>query len=118
MSRTSPRTIRLAALELLLVPVVLLAFLLVDNYRTGDYRMPGHAMIEAPLVLAMAALWRWPRPIGAALVVGAVIGTIVQVLQHPYVAWQQTVFVDVLIFGPPLLAGLLLVRTGREAPAV
>jgi hypothetical protein len=114
MNRAPSRTIRLAALELLAIPVGLLALLLIDNFRTGDYRMPGHVMIETPLVLAMATLWRWPRQIGAALLVGAVAGTVVEVLQHPYGAWQETVFVDVLVFGPPLLAGLLLVQTRHE----
>jgi hypothetical protein len=107
MSRASGATLKLGAL-LLAIPAGLLGLLLVQNVSTGDPRTLGHVAIEAPLLLAIATLWRRPRLVGAIVILASVAALIANPLTHLSQPWDGIVFVELVIFAPLLIAGLLL----------
>jgi hypothetical protein len=107
-SRASDTTLRLWALLALAIPASLLGRLLIDNLATGDPRTPGHLLIEVPLLAAMALSWRRPRLVGNLLIVVALAGMAVNPVTHMSQPLDGIVLVEVVIFGPPLLAGLVL----------
>jgi peptidoglycan/LPS O-acetylase OafA/YrhL len=110
---SSGNSLKLAALVVLAAPVGLLVMVVIGNVASNDPRTLGHATLTLPLLLAMALLWRRPRLVGIALVVGGLIAMAVYPFDHSWVPWRDRLFIEIVIFAPLPLTGLLLWLAAR-----
>jgi hypothetical protein len=108
--------LHLAGIALLLVPVAILVVFTVGETVGGDVSGLQHLLQAAPLVLLVAVAWRWPRAGGTAVLVTAVLlGTTYAIEWHPReMTVQAVVITELVLFAPPIAAGMLLLLASRR----
>lgn len=120
----TPTRLKLAASALLTVLVTVLLAFAIGEVAGGDLSGLQHLLQALPLLLLLAAAWRYPRPAGLALIGVAMVLLPVWLLlvftdrdpalrDIPIMRWAGT---GALFFLPPLVAGWLLFRAGRRTP--
>jgi hypothetical protein len=108
------RKLKVAALVLLGLPAAVLVLFLAGETVGGDATGLQHLVQLAPLAILGGVAWRYPRAGGLALIV---IGLVLAVL-YPWVfggfPLSTVVLVEMLLFAPPIVAGLLFVAAGTH----
>ncbi|HET9014347.1 MAG TPA: hypothetical protein VFN57_02040 [Thermomicrobiaceae bacterium] len=116
-SSAASRTLKIIGAAVLLVPVGVIALLAVGDMTNGDPWAVLELLPAVPLLLLARLGWRHPRSGGWVLVGGSIVlGALWTVWTRDMVGWtlDRTFFQGVLvIFVPPLLAGLLLLLAAR-----
>jgi hypothetical protein len=110
----------LIAVGLIAIPAGIFAFLAIGELASGDITGIQH-IPEAGLMLALALVaWRYPRAAGTALIaIGVLLLGFMSLVVLPDAepsgaeVWIWPVMA-VLLFGTPVLAGLLLLRSARR----
>ena len=118
--RTLPLSTRLkvAATALVGVPAVMLIAIALGEMADGEVTGVQHLPEGGLLLLLAAAGWRYPRQAGALLLLAGVAVLAVWLVwvvssedvagRAPLLGW---VAVGLVLFAPPILAGLLLLRS-------
>ena len=106
---------KLAGLALCAIPVAFLALFMVGELAEGEIGGLGHAVQAAPLVLLLLLAWWRPLIGGALIVLGAVGLAAVYLLGGGSLSMDVKLLTAAIIFLPPALGGLLLVRSGRAS---
>lgn len=107
--------LHLAGIALLLVPVAILVLFTVGETAGGDVSGLQHVLQAAPLLVLIAVAWRWPRVGGAAvLLTGVLLGATFAIEWHPAeMSAQSVALTELVLFVPPIIAGVLLLLSGR-----
>jgi hypothetical protein len=111
----TPGAIKALAMALLAVPVTCLLFLGGAEMAGGDVTGVQHFVQAAPLVAASVLAWRFPRWVGIGLVgIGGVLfvawAILVAVSERSESSLLVWVVAALVLFVPPIIAGLLLVK--------
>jgi hypothetical protein len=110
----SPARLKLAASVLIAIPAVLLLTFALGEMFAGELSGAQHIAQAAPLLLLLAAGWRYPRVAGIlllALTTGLLLVWLVLVVWRradgDYVLWTVS---GLVLFALPGVGGLLLLR--------
>jgi hypothetical protein len=117
MTHPSSKQFKIAGLVLLAIPTLFLAAMAVGEvFMGGDLSGLQHVLQLAPLVVVTWLAWRHPLWGGVALITLAVVFTALYfIFIHGFPV--ATVLLTVMIlFVPPLLAGVLFVLAARREP--
>ena len=121
MTAIRPNRPKLAAMALLALPAVGLLLVAIGEMAGGDITGIQHVPEAVVLVGLMALAWRYPRVAGVALLTIATVLFLLWVTAlvaggvfHPSpTPWWGWVMFAVVLFGFPVLAGWLLLRSSR-----
>jgi hypothetical protein len=111
----NPRHLEMAALVAVAPTVAVLLLFAFGEAFGGDITGLQHLVQLLPLAILLAWAWRSPRVGGAALVALSLVLS----LGYPLLAGGEhlstIVLVELLLFAPPLLAGLLFLAAARAS---
>lgn len=114
------KQLKIVAVGLLAIPAVLLAILAIGELGSGDLAGLQHVPEALVVALVAALAWRYPKRVGAVLLVGSVVlaaawlGLSLTAERHDSAA--TLALVAAMLFLPPLAAGALLYEAGRGLP--
>lgn len=114
-----PRHLRAIATAAIAPVVAVLMLFVVGEAGGGDLSGLQHVVQLAPLVLIVAAAWRFPTVGGGLLVVLSLVLSLVLIVGYPVWALDREisppgiVLVEALLLLPPLASGLLFLAAGR-----
>jgi hypothetical protein len=113
--RNNPRHLKALAIAAVAPTVVVLLLFTFGEALGGDISGLQHLAQLLPLVLTLAAAWRFPRA-GGALLAALSLGLGVA---YPFAfgadRLSTIILVELLLFAPPLLAGLLFIAAARAS---
>ncbi|CCF84752.1 DUF7670 domain-containing protein [Nitrolancea hollandica] len=101
---------KIVGLILLLIPVLILTFFAVGESIGGDLSGLGHLIQAAPLVILALLAWKRPRA-GGLLLIG--LGTLLALGFLLFTNNPEPIAI-LLVFGPPILSGLLFLMAARR----
>jgi hypothetical protein len=97
-------------LILLIIPVLFLTVFAVGESVGGDLSGLGHLVQAAPLVILAFLAWKRPR-VGGLLLIG--FGTLLALRFLLFTNNPEPIAI-LLVFGPPILSGLLFLIAARR----
>lgn len=100
-------------LGLLIIPVGFLSLFLFGEVFSGDLSGFSHLLQLIPLFVLIYIAWKWPFWGGVALVLFSLALGIIYAVDQLF-AWQTILFVELLLFLPPFISGILLVLSSRK----
>ena len=116
MVHPTSKRLKIAGTILLIVPISMLALLAIGEVAGGDLSGLQHAVQLAPLAALCWLAWRSPRGGGIALVALALLLALMYLLIAPGLPPSATRFTIVVLFAPPLVAGILFILAARWEP--
>ncbi len=112
------RYFKIVAVALLAIPALLLATLAIGEMAGGDVAGVQHVPEALALAALAAAAWKYPRRVGAILVVASVallaLWSALALTADRHDSPATMVLVAAMLFLPPLVAGLLLYADGKR----
>lgn len=100
------RYFKYIASAILLIPITILIVFTIGEMIGGDISGAGHLLQLAPIAILLALAWKFPRIIGAILVLaGITLGILYAAMAHFPIS--AIIFTELLLFTPPIIAGVL-----------
>jgi hypothetical protein len=113
--RGNPTHLKAAATVLTAPPIVILLLFTFGEVFGGDISGVQHLVQLLPLAIVVAGAWRFPRVGGAALVGLSLVLGVVYPFAFAGADLGTIIVVELLLFVPPALAGLLFLAAARAS---
>ncbi len=109
----SKQLIKRLALLILFFPVCFLLLFTIGETFSGDISGLGHLLQLAPLILVIFLAWKKPFIGGFLLIVTSIILSVWYLLSVS-LSWQTKAVVELILFLPPFISGVLLVISAEK----
>jgi hypothetical protein len=111
----NPTHLKAAATAVTAPPIAILLLFTFGEVIGGDISGVQHLAQLLPLAIVLAAAWRFPRVGGAALVALSLVLGVVYPFAFAGADLGTIILVELLLFVPPMLAGLLFLVAARAS---
>jgi hypothetical protein len=112
--KTREQKLKATGFAILLLPIGFLLLFAFGEILGGDLSGAGHFIQLAPLLLVIWISWKAPKVGGLILIAIGLILAIVYPIMARGFSIPAIVSVEVLLFGPPIIAGTLFYLSSKK----